>query len=190
MTSPWPFSVWGIDIIGKIHPPSSSGDKFILVAIDYFTKWVEAAAYKTLTAVQVSKFIKQNIIYRYGVPSAMVSDNGKQFEGKAKELLEQYNIKVHKSTTYRPQTNGAVEAANKTIKKILEKTIESSRDWHDKLPLALWGYRTSVRTPTGAPPYYLAYGMDAVLPVELELQSLRVIVEAQIPEAEWMSTRF
>ena len=118
------------------------------MAVDYFTKWVEAASYATLTAVQVAHFIKQNVIYRYGVPQAFVSDNGVHFKGRAREVLDEFQIQVHKSTTYRPQTNGAVEAANKTIKTILEKTIQSVRDWHEQLPLALWGYRTSVRTPT------------------------------------------
>jgi hypothetical protein len=90
----------------------------------------------------------------------------------------------------RPQTNGAVEAANKTIKSILEKTIESARDWHEQLPLALWGYRTSIRTPTGATPYSLVYGMEAVLPIELEIPSLRIMAESGIDEAEWQNARF
>jgi hypothetical protein len=72
----------------------------------------------------------------------------------------------------------------------LEKTIESSRDWHEKLPLALWGYRTSIRTPTGATPYSLVYGMEAVLPIELEVPSLRVMIENEINEADWLSDRF
>ncbi|KAH7838736.1 hypothetical protein Vadar_030466 [Vaccinium darrowii] len=190
MATPWPFSVWGIDVIGKITPSASNGHKFILVAIDYFTKWVEAASYATLTAVQVAHFIKQNIIYRYGVPNAFVSDNGVHFKGRAAEVLEEFNVQVHKSTVYRPQTNGAVEAANKSIKNILEKTIESSRDWHEKLPLALWGYRTSIRTPTGATPYSLVYGMEAVLPIELEVPSLRVLIENEVNEADWLSDRF
>ena len=184
MATPWPFSVWGIVVIGKITPPASNGHKFILVAIDYFTKWVESASYATLTAVQVPHFIKQNIIYRYGVPNAFVSDNGVHFKGRAAEVLEEFNVQVHKSTVYMPQTNGAVEAANKSIKNILEKTIESSRDWHEKLPLALWGYRTSIRTPTGATPYSLVYGMEAVLPIELEVPSLRVMIESEIDEAD------
>ncbi|KAH7834736.1 hypothetical protein Vadar_019075 [Vaccinium darrowii] len=190
MTSPWPFSTWGIDVIGKITPAASNGNKFILVAIDYFTKWVEAASYTTLTAVQVAHFIKQNIIYRYGVPQAFVSDNGVHFKGRAEEVLEEFGIQVHKSTVYRPQTNGAVEAANKTLKTILERTTQSARNWHEQLPLALWGYRTSIRTPTGATPYSLVYGMEAVLPIELEVPSLRVMVESEINEAEWRNARF
>lgn len=91
---------------------------------------------------------------------------------------------------YRPQTNGAVEARNKTIKTILERTTESARNWLEQLPLAFWGYRTSIRIPTRATPYYLVYDMKAVLPIELEVPSLRVMAECDVSEAEWLSSRF
>ncbi|RVW88857.1 hypothetical protein CK203_045076 [Vitis vinifera] len=133
LTSPWPFSVWGIDIIGKVSPKSFSGHEFVLVAIDYFTKWVEAASYAR----------------------SMASD-----------IIDLQHI------GHRPM--GPVEAANKNIKRILRKMVETSRDWSEKLPFALWAYRTSFRTSTGATPYSLVYGMEAVLPVETEMGSLRV----------------
>ncbi|XP_058219692.1 uncharacterized protein LOC131330216 [Rhododendron vialii] len=79
-----------IDVIGRIVPAAFNGHKFILVAMDYFTKWVEAASYATLTAVQVAHFIKQNVIYRYGVPQAFVSDNGVYFKGRAREVLDEF----------------------------------------------------------------------------------------------------
>ncbi|RVW80131.1 hypothetical protein CK203_054082 [Vitis vinifera] len=82
LTSPWPFSVWGVDIIGKISPKSSSGHEYILVAIDYFTKWVEAASYARLTAARVAKFIRSHIIYQYGVPHELISDRGVHFRGE------------------------------------------------------------------------------------------------------------
>ena len=82
-------------------------------------------------------------------------------------MLQKYGISHHKSSPYRPQANGAVEAANKMIKTILAKMTENYKDWADKLPYALWGYRTSVKTATGATPYSLVYGMEAVLPVEV-----------------------
>uniref|UniRef100_A0A2N9GR80 Uncharacterized protein n=1 Tax=Fagus sylvatica TaxID=28930 RepID=A0A2N9GR80_FAGSY len=157
MSSPWPFATWGIDIIGKIVPKASNGHEFILVAIDYFTKWVEAASFKILNS--------------------------------KKKLLHEYKIKHHKSSPYRPQTNGAVEAANKNVEMILRKNAEKHRNWHERLPYALWGYRTSIRTATGATPYSLVYGMEAVLPIELEIQSLRVVMEEEIPETEWLQER-
>nr|CAN70966.1 hypothetical protein VITISV_011975 [Vitis vinifera] len=190
LTSPWPFSVWGIDIIGKISPKSSSGHEFILVAIDYFTKWVEAASYARLTSSGVASFIRSHIICRYGVPYELISDRGVHFRAEVDTLVQRYSIRHHRSSTYRPQTNGAVEAANKNIKRILRRMVETSRDWSEKLPFALWAYRTSFHTSTGATPYSLVYGMEAMLPVEIEMGSLRVSLEQQIPETDWAQARF
>ena len=82
MSLPWPFSTWGIDVIGAIYPAASNGHRFILVVIDYFTKWVEAASYKAVTAVAMEKFIRNNIVARYGVPHSIISDNGTNFIAK------------------------------------------------------------------------------------------------------------
>ena len=87
-------------------------------------------------------------------------------------------------------TNGAIEAANKNIKRILRKMVENSRDWSEKLPFALWAYRTYFRTSTGATLYSLVYGMEAVLPIEIEMGSLRIALEQQIFEAEWILSRY
>ncbi|RVX10260.1 Transposon Tf2-2 polyprotein [Vitis vinifera] len=190
LTSPWPFSVWGIDIIGKISPKSSNGHEFILVAIDYFTKWVEAASYARLTSVGVASFIRSHIICRYGVPHELISDRGVHFRAEVDTLVQRYSIRHHRSSAYRPQTNGAVEAANKNIKRILRKMVETSRDWSEKLPFALWAYRTSFHTSTGATPYSLVYGMEAVLLVEIEMRSLKVALEQQIPDTDWAQARF
>ena len=84
MTSPWPFSTWEIDIIGKIHLIASNGHELMLVAIDYFTKWVEAASYKVLNSMKVAQFIQTNIICRYGVPHEIISNNGLHFKGETK----------------------------------------------------------------------------------------------------------
>ncbi|XP_047313953.1 uncharacterized protein LOC124917607 [Impatiens glandulifera] len=190
MTSPWPFSTWGIDIIGKIHPHASNGHEFISVAIDYFTKWVEASSFKILKSSHVAKFIRNNIISRYGVPHSMISDNGRHFQGNVLELLREFKIEHHKSSPYRPQTNGAVEAANKNVISILKKTTQTYRDWHEKLPYALWGYRTTAWTSTGETPYSLVYGMEAVQPIELELPTLRVLLESHVIEEDWLKSRY
>ncbi|RVW47388.1 hypothetical protein CK203_105894 [Vitis vinifera] len=87
LTSPWPFSIWGIDIIGKVSPKSSSGHEFILVAIDYFTKWVEAASYARLTSARAASFIKSHIICHYGVPHELISDRGVYFQAEVDTLL-------------------------------------------------------------------------------------------------------
>ena len=190
LTSHWPFSVWGIDIIGKISPNSSSGHEYILVAIDYFTKWVEATSYAGLIAARVAKFIRSHIIYRYGVPHELISDRGAHFRGEVDTLVQEYGIQHHRSSAYRPQTNGAVEAANKNIKRILRNMVETSRDWSEKLPFALWAYRTYFHTSTGSTPYSLVYGMEAVLPIEIEMGSLRVALQHQISETEWVQSHY
>jgi hypothetical protein len=91
------------------------------------------------------------------------------------QLCQQFKIQHHNSTPYRQKMNGAVEAANKNVKKILSKMTETYKDWHEHLPYALCTYQTSVRTSVGATPYSLVYGMEAVLPVEVEIPSLRIL---------------
>ncbi|XP_074299530.1 uncharacterized protein LOC141630651 [Silene latifolia] len=105
-------------------------------------------------------------------------------------ILEKYRIKHHKSSPYRPQTSGAVEAANKTVATILRKMSDNYKEWPEKIPFALWGYRTSIRTATGATPYYIVYEMEAVQPVELEVPSLRILLESHVPEADWVQARY
>ena len=92
-------------------------------------------------------------------------------------------MEYHKSSPYHPQENEAIEAVNKNIKKILSKMTQTYRDWSDRLPYALWGYRTTVRTSTGATPFSLVYGSEAVLPVEVEIRSLWTVIESELPEA-------
>ena len=99
------------------------------------------------------------------------------FKGEVNTLLQRYGIQHHRSSTYRPQTNAAVEATNKNIKRILCKMIGTSQDWSEKQHFALWTYRTSFRTSTGATPYSLVFDMETVLPVEIEMGSLRVALE-------------
>ena len=102
MTFPWPFSVWSIDVIGRIYPKALNGHKYILVAINYFTKWVEVASYYMLKAKHMARFIENNIICQFGVPQEIILDNGSHFEGEVRKIMELYKIKHHKSSPYRP----------------------------------------------------------------------------------------
>ena len=106
-----------------------------------------------------------------------------------REICEQYKITHQNSTTYRPQMNGAVEAANKNIKRILRKMIDKHRCWHEMLPYDLLGYRMTFTTSIGATPYLLIYGTKAVIPAEVEIPSLRIIHEAELSNDEWVSKR-
>uniref|UniRef100_A0A2N9J551 Integrase catalytic domain-containing protein n=1 Tax=Fagus sylvatica TaxID=28930 RepID=A0A2N9J551_FAGSY len=185
MASPWPFSTWGMDVIGTITPKALNGHEFILVAIDYFTKWVEACSFKNVTQVTVTWFVKHNIICRYGMPEMLITDNASNLNNRMMDqLCQQFKIQHHNFAPYRPKMNGAVEAANKNVKKILSKMTEMYKDWHEHLPYALCTYQTSVRTSVGATPYSLVYGMEAVLPVEVEIPSLRILSQTQLDEAE------
>ncbi|RDX87614.1 Retrovirus-related Pol polyprotein, partial [Mucuna pruriens] len=187
LTSPWPFSMWGIDVIGPIKPKASNGHRFILVVIDYFIKWIEAASYSTVTRSIVVKFIRKDIICRYGLPTHIITDNGTNLNNKMMtKLCEQFWIRHHNSTPYRPKMNGIAEAANKNLKKIVQKMLVTYKDWHEMLPYALHEYRSSVRTSTGTTPYSLVYDTKAVLRVEVEIPSLMVMVEVELEEAEWI----
>ena len=109
--------MWGIDMIGEIRPTTSNGHHFILVAVDYFTKWVEAASFASVTKNIVAQFIRHNLICRYGIPKRIITDNGTNLNNTMiTELCMQFKIKHHNSSLYRPKMNVAVEATNKNIK--------------------------------------------------------------------------
>ncbi|CAM8922992.1 unnamed protein product [Rhodiola kirilowii] len=169
------FDVWGIDYMGSF--PSSYGNQYILVAVDYVSKWVEAIASPTCDAKVVTKLFKKIIFPRFGVPRTVISDGGSHFKEKHFEaLLRKYGVSHKVATPYHPQTSGQVEISNREIKAILEKTVGSSRkDWSSKLDDALWAYRTAFKTPIGMSPYRLIYGKPCHLSVELEYKAMWAI---------------
>ncbi|KAL5554258.1 hypothetical protein UlMin_041659 [Ulmus minor] len=174
-SSPWPFAKWGIDLIGPL--PTARGQlKYAVVAIDYYTKWVEAEALAKITEQNVTNFIWKHIICRFGIPRELVSDHGTQFENeRLRSTCRNLGITKIFSSPAHPKSNGQVEAVNKTIKYTLKKKLEKSKGvWVDELPLVLWSYRTSFRTTTGETPFSLAYGVDAVVPVELGIPTFRI----------------
>ncbi|GJZ34384.1 reverse transcriptase domain-containing protein [Tanacetum coccineum] len=147
----------GIDFMGPF--PSSNGNKYILVAIDYVSKWVEAQALPTSDARNVVKFLKR-LFAHFGMPKALISDRGTHFCNYQMERAMKKDGVVHRfSTAYHPQTNGQVENTNRAIKRILEKTIENNRkDLSNKLDDALCAFRTDFKTPLGTTPFRLIYG--------------------------------
>ncbi|KAK0601486.1 hypothetical protein LWI29_024751 [Acer saccharum] len=156
--------------------PNAGGAKHAIVAVDYFTKWVEAEPLVHITEANTISFVKKNILYRFGIPNTIITDNGTQFDGrKFRELCDKYGINNYYASPAHPQTNGQTEAVNKIIKHNLKAKLATKKgSWADKLPQVLWAYRTTERGSTGETPYSMAYGAEAVIPVETSSSSPRV----------------
>nr|GEX14954.1 reverse transcriptase domain-containing protein [Tanacetum cinerariifolium] len=150
------FDVWGIDVIGSF--PSSRGNKYILVAVNYLSKWVEAKALPTNDARVVCKFLK-SLFARFGTPRAIINDRGTHFcnDQFAKVMLK-YGVTHRLATAYHPQTSGQVEVSNRGLIRILKRTVGENRaSWSDKLDDTLWAFRIAFKTPIGWTPYKLVY---------------------------------
>ena len=162
------FDCWGIDFVGPF--PSSYSNEYILVAVDYVSKWVEAVASPKADSKTVVKFLKKNIFTRFGTPRVLISDGGSHFcNAQLAKALDHYGVKHKVASPYHPQTNGQAEVSNREVKRILEKTVSTSRkDWSAKLDEALWAYRTAYKSPIGLTPFQMVYGKSCHLPVELE----------------------
>nr|GEX47201.1 reverse transcriptase domain-containing protein [Tanacetum cinerariifolium] len=161
------FDIRGIDFMGPFS--SSKGNKYILVAVDYLSKWVEAKALPTNDARVVVKFLK-SLFSRFGIPRAIISHRGTHFcNDEFTRVMIKYEVTHRLAITYHPQTSGQVEVSNRGLKRILERTVgENHASWLDKLDDALWAFHTAYKTPIGCTPYKLVYGKSCHLPIELE----------------------
>ncbi|KAA0043322.1 uncharacterized protein E6C27_scaffold110G002330 [Cucumis melo var. makuwa] len=178
----WPFEARGLDLVGPITPKSSAGHSYILAGTDYFSKWAEAVPLIEAKKENIVNFVQTHIIYRYGIPHRIVTDNERQFANTLMDkLCEKFNFKQYKSSMYNATANGLAEAFNKTLCSLLKKVVsKTKRDWQEKIGEALWAYRTTHRTPTGVTPYSLVYGVEAVLPLEREIHSLRMAIQEEL----------
>ena len=177
ITSPWPFSQWGINIVSPL-PQGKGQVKFLLVAIDYFTKWVEAEALATITEARIQNFVWKNIICRFEIPMTIITNNGRQFDSQAfRDFCSSLGIKNQFSSPGHPQANGQTEVTNRTLLKIIKTKLDDAKGaWPEELPNVLWAYRTTARTPTGETPFKLTYGTEAVIPIEVRITNTRQVV--------------
>ncbi|RVW63279.1 Transposon Tf2-12 polyprotein [Vitis vinifera] len=146
-----------MDIVGPL-PTAAAQKKFLLVAIDYFSKWVEAEAYASIKNKDVKRFVWKNIVCRFGIPQAIIADNDPQFDSSAfKDFCAELYIKNLYSTPRYPQSNGQAEATNKTLLSALKKRLEKAKGkWVEELSGVLWAYRSTLGRPTRNTPFVLA----------------------------------
>jgi hypothetical protein len=166
-----PFQQWGLEFIGEINPHSSAQHKWILTAIDYFTKWVEAIPTKRETDSVVINFLEDKFLSKFGCPQKIVIDNAQAFKSMAMiSFYQKYNIVLCHSITYYPQGNGLSESSNKSLVNIIKKVLdENKRSWHVHLKYALWENRISTKRSIRISPFQMVYGTDVVLPINLAL---------------------
>ncbi|GJW47702.1 reverse transcriptase domain-containing protein [Tanacetum coccineum] len=159
ITSPWPFYKWGIDI-ARPFPEGPRKVKFLIVAMDYFTKWIEAKSVVTITGNQIKKFVWDNIVCKFGLPGEIISDNGKQFrDDPFKDWCEKLCIRQHFTSVKHPQTNGLVERANRSFEEEMKARLDArSKNWMEELPHVMWVHRTMIKSSNGDTLFSLTYG--------------------------------
>ena len=177
ISSLWPFTQWGIDIVGPF-PTAPAQKKLLLVATDYFSKWIEVEAFTSIKDRDVTRFIWKNIVCRFSIPRSIVSYNGPQFDRRVyRDFCQELKIRNLYSTPLYPQSNGQAEASNKTLLTALKKWLDSAKGrWVEELAGVLWVYRTTAQKATGVFPFALTYGMEAVILTEIGLPTVRIVM--------------
>jgi hypothetical protein len=176
-----------LDFIGQIHPPSSKGHHFVLVAFDYFTKWPDVVPLKNMTHKEVIEFIIEHIIHRFSIPQTLMTDQGTSFvSSQVREFNESYKIKLLNSSPYYAQANGQSESSNKTLIKLNKRKIEDNlRRWNEVLSKALWAHCISRHGATKVTPFELVYGQEAILPIEVSLAAYRFAKQKELSAIDY-----
>ncbi|XP_072072956.1 uncharacterized protein [Arachis hypogaea] len=178
LTTSRPFAQWGVDLLGPF-PVGPGQVKYLIVAIDYYTKWIEAEPLASISSAHCRKFMWRQVITRFGIPEVVISDNGAQFtDKKFTGFLNGLGIRQKFSSVEHPRTNGQVESANKVILSGLKRRLDNKKGaWADELASVLWSYRTTEQSSTKETPFRLTYGVDAVIPVEIGEPSPRLLLK-------------
>jgi transposase InsO family protein len=173
----WSFVVWGLDLVGPLQK-APGGFSHVLVAIDKFSKWIEVRPLTSIRSEQAVSFFT-NIIHRFEVSNSIITDNGTQFTGKKfLAFCEDHHIRVDWAAVAHPMTNGQVQRANGMILQGLKPRIYNDlnkfgKRWMKELPSVVWSLRTTPSRATGFSPFFLVYGAEAILPIDLEYGSPR-----------------
>jgi hypothetical protein len=177
----WPLQRWGLDLLGPL-PPAQSNLKYVVVAVEYFSKWIEAKPLATITSVTVQKFFWQNIVCCFGVPKAITVDNGTQFDAEAfKEFCDQIGTKIHFASVRHPESNGLVKRANGIIMTGIMKLIfnQPRGKWPDELIKVVWSHNTTISRSTGFTPFKLLFGDEGITPEEAKAGSIRTVASGE-----------
>jgi hypothetical protein len=167
-------------------PPAQGNLKYVVVAVEYFSKWIEAKPLATITSVTIQKFFWQNIVCRFRVSKVITVDNGTQFDAEAfKELCGQIGTKIHFASVRHPESNGLVERANSIIMMGIMKLIfnQPRGKWPDELIKVVWSHNTTTSRSTGFTPFKLLIGDEAITSEEAKAGSIRIVASAE-DEAE------
>jgi hypothetical protein len=185
----WPFAQWGLDMAGKLHKSWPGGHVYMLVAVDKFTKWIEAAPVTTQNSIAAINVIK-SIVFRFGVPHSIITDNGTNFTSKEfKNYCQSLGIKLKFASVAHPKTNGQVEKANGLIcngikKRPLAPLEKAKHTWVDELPSIRRSLRTTPNVATQEMPFFLVHGAEAVLLVEITHEAPRISVYDETASTE------
>jgi hypothetical protein len=172
---------WGLDLLGPL-PPAQGNLRYVVVAVEYFSNWIEARPLATITSFTIQKFFWQNIVCRFRVPKAITVDNGTQFDSKAfREFCDQIGTKIHFASVRHPESNGLVERANGIIMTGIMKSIfnQPRGKWPDELIKVVWSHNTTMSRSTGFTPFKLLFGDEAITPEEAKAGSIRTVASAE-----------
>ena len=166
-------------MVGPLRKSSKGGHTHLLVAVDKFTKWIEAVPITSSTASTAVQFIK-SIIYRFGVPNSIITDNGTNFTAEEfRSFCKEHDITLNYASVAHPQTNGQVEKANGLVtngikKRLLVPLRRAAGAWPEELPSVLWSLRTTPNASTQFTPFFMVYGAEAILPSDVRFEAPRV----------------
>jgi hypothetical protein len=173
----WSLQRWGLDLFGPLSP-AQGNLKYVVVEVEYFSKWIEANPLATITSATVQKFFWQNIVCRFSVPKAITIDNGTQFDAETfKTFCSQIGTKIHFASVRHPESNGLVQRANGIIITGIMKSIfnQPKGKWLDELIKVVWSHNTTTSRSTGFTPFKLMFGDEAITPEEARMDSIRTL---------------